>query len=234
MVNLISWGLPAPPPALWLAHEPHGGLWRALWSASAKLQRRMVQCFYQHYPYREFLKEGYYRIFLEELLKREGSFSSHAGSLPLMRGNKTGGRTNAGWWRKRGQMGEPLQHDFHHCLQPCAEDGCSGLGWALHQYHQYHQFVCLLAVPWLCCSVNPSGMASCKAIFLAQAVIEIHVSPCPLCWRRALKKDLESICKQSTSAVVMLRVYTGQVPGERLMKKLECYHAGQLLNRFTH
>jgi len=59
------------------------------------------------------------------------------------------------------------------------------------------------------------------------------VIPHPLFFTEGVKTGLESIHKY-VSAVGMLHMYTSQVRGERLMKKLECYHVGQLLNRFPY
>lgn len=46
-------------------------------------------------------------------------------------------------------------------------------------------------------------------------------------------KGLESI-RKCICAADMLHMYTSLVPVETLMKKLERYHVGQLLNRFPH
>lgn len=77
-------------------------------------------------------------------------------------------------------------------------------------------------------------------IFHSQAVTELHVPPLGFgfvwgffLWGGGVQKGLECIHK-CISAVGMLHVYTSQVPRERLEKKLECYHVGQLLNRFPH
>lgn len=110
---------------------------------------------------------------------------------------------------------------------------------ALHQCHRHYRPVCLPAVPWLCCSVNPSGGASRKVVFHPQAVTELPVSPHYFGVGgvggvgKDVKKGLESIHK-CISAVGMLHMYTSEVPRERLMKKLEHYRVGQLLNRFPH
>lgn len=50
--------------------------------------------------------------------------------------------------------------------------------------------------------------------------------------RGDVQKGLESIHKCICAA--MLHMYTSLVPVETLMKKLERYHVGQLLNRFPH
>lgn len=60
----------------WPTQEPQGRLLTALWSFSAKRQRRRMQRFYHRYMYTALLRGGYYRNFPKRPLKSEASFSA--------------------------------------------------------------------------------------------------------------------------------------------------------------